>query len=178
MARLANKTTVSKRVIMTSSTTPFRILFVCLGNICRSPAGENIMNAVVRKAGLADTILCDSAGTMDWHTGKLPDARMRQAAKEHGYDFKGAARQVLTTDLEEFDLVLAMDRSNLADLQLLDTEEAYDEKIRLFGRYCSGDKFPEEVPDPYYGGKEGFHMVIQMVENGCEGILAEYQNND
>ena len=128
------------------------------------------MNAVVRKAGLADIMLCDSAGTMDWHTGKLPDARMRQAAKEHGYDFKGAARQVLTTDLEEFDLVLAMDRSNLADLRLLDTEEAYDEKIRLFGRYCSGNKFPEEVPDPYYGGEEGFHMVIQMVENGCEGI--------
>ena len=136
------------------------------------------MQAIVERAGLAETILCDSAGTMDWHTGKLPDARMRQAAKKHGYDFKGAARQVLATDLRDFDLVLAMDRSNLADLRALDADGDHEDKIRLFGSYCSGEEFPEEVPDPYYGGEEGFHMVIRMVENGCEAILAEYQKSE
>jgi protein-tyrosine phosphatase len=135
------------------------------------------MQAVAEKAGLKNRIVCDSAGTMDWHTGKLPDARMRQAATEHGYEFTGAARQVQPGDLEEFDLILAMDRSNLADLQALDPDGTYHEKIRLFGSYCTDNEFPEEVPDPYYGGEEGFHMVIRMVENGCEGILEEYQGN-
>ena len=134
------------------------------------------MQALVKKTRLSEAITCDSAGTKDWHRGKLPDARMRQAATEHGYEFKGAARQVLATDLEDFDLVLAMDRSNLADLQALDANSDDKENIRLFGSFCTGNEFPEEVPDPYYGGEEGFHTVIRMVKNGCEGILAEYKN--
>ncbi len=150
--------------------TPVRILFVCLGNICRSPSGENIMNAVVEEAGLSDAIVCDSAGTMGWHTGKSPDARMITAAAAHGYTFRGAARQIRAEDLDFFDYILVMDRSNLEDVRALDSEGKSHEKIRLFSTYC-GDSFPEEVPDPYYGGEDGFHFVIEMIENGCKGLL-------
>lgn len=129
------------------------------------------MNAIVDKAALSDSIHCDSAGTIDCHRGKLPDARMRAAAKTHGYDFTGAARQVTFSDLEAFDLILAMDRSNLADLRSIDSEGLYHNKIKLFANYCTGNEFPDEVPDPYYGGEEGFHTVIRMVENGCAGLL-------
>lgn len=131
------------------------------------------MNVLVEKAGKAESIQCDSAGTIDCHRGKLPDERMRATAKSHGYDFTGAARQVTFSDLEAFDLILAMDRSNLADLQSLDPEGLYHDKIQLFASYCTGNEFPEEVPDPYYGGEEGFHTVIKMVENGCAGLLEQ-----
>ncbi|MFT4637220.1 MAG: protein-tyrosine phosphatase [Verrucomicrobiales bacterium] len=157
--------------MLDSGRMPYRILFVCLGNICRSPSGENIMNAVLQEAGLAQAVICDSAGTIDVHRGKGPDPRMCQAAAEHGYTFRGAARQVTTQDLETQDLILAMDRDNLTELRALAGAGEHHAKMELFANYCTGDQFPDEVPDPYYGGEEGFHEVITMVENGCQGLL-------
>lgn len=149
----------------------YRILFVCMGNICRSPAAENVMRRVLQEEGLEKRVQCDSAGTIDFHTGKAPDPRMREAARVHGYEFEGAARQVTAADLEAFDLVLAMDRDNLRDLRALQGEGGERGNLRLFGRYCDDGAFPEEVPDPYYGGESGFHEVIAMVESGCRGLV-------
>ena len=129
------------------------------------------MNAVLAQAQLADVVSCDSAGTIDFHRGKSPDPRMCQAAAEHGYTFRGSARKVTRQDLEIQDLILAMDRDNLAELYTLDHDCRFRDKIQLFATHCSSDQFPDEVPDPYYGGDEGFHTVIAMVENGCHGLL-------
>ena len=129
------------------------------------------MNAVIAKAGLSEKVTCDSAGTMDWHTGKSPDSRMIQAAAEHGYTFQGAARQIRDRDFKDFDLILAMDRANLTDILARGPQEEDRKNVQLFSTYCTGDRFPEEVPDPYYGGEEGFHFVIEMIENGCAGLL-------
>lgn len=129
------------------------------------------MRRVLEDAGLADRVACDSAGTIDFHRGKSPDPRMRRAAAEHGYTFEGRARPVTPMDLESFDLILAMDRENLADILALDSREMHREKVRLFASFCGNDAFPDEVPDPYYGGESGFHHVIKMVENGCAGVL-------
>ena len=152
---------------------PLRVLFVCMGNICRSPAGENIMKAMIDRRSLNGFVLCDSAGTIDYHCGKSPDIRMRQAAAEHGYTVRGAARQVALEDLRTHDLILAMDRENLAYLHALDLQGEYGDKIRLFSAYCRGDRFPEEVPDPYHGSEDGFHAVIEMMEDGCARLLEE-----
>lgn len=153
------------------SVEPFRILFVCMGNICRSPTGENIMRSVLTEAELSQRVICDSAGTIDFHTGKSPDPRMCAAGRAHGYEFRGSARQVVAADLAAHALILAMDRDNLDDLVALDRDGHYRDRIRLFASFCTSGPFPEEVPDPYYGGEEGFHTVIKMVEDGCQGIL-------
>lgn len=131
------------------------------------------MRAVLEEAGLSDSVELDSAGTIDFHTGKSPDARMRSAAKAHGYQFVGSARQVQREDLARFDLILAMDRANLHDLRaLVDADDSETlEKLALFASFCRSAEFPDEVPDPYYGGEEGFHEVVRMVEDGCSGIL-------
>ena len=157
-----------------NSDDPFRVIFVCMGNICRSPAGENLMNAVIRKAGLEDRIVCDSAGTIDDHTGNPPDPRMLAAATSRGYAFTGAARQVDAADLQDNDLIVAMDRANRRDLLTLDQSGRYRDKIVMFTRYCQGPPAPpEDVPDPYYGGQEGFDRVLDLLEDGCQGLLAE-----
>ena len=129
------------------------------------------MNYLAREAGMEDALICDSAGTIDYHTGKPADERMRRAAKEHGYHFEGSARPVSYDDLKEFDLILAMDRSNLADLEYLDQNGKHRDKLALFTSFCRADDAPQDVPDPYYGGEEGFHTVIHLIEDGCRGIL-------
>ena len=171
LSRLATKAARVEGGEIMARSEPYRILFVCLGNICRSPSAENIMRAVVNAAGLSDRIVCDSAGTMGWHQGKAPDHRMTLAAEQHGYAFTGSARQVTVADFDTQDLILAMDRQNLADLQAL-ASGRLRAKLALFASYCTDPAFPDEVPDPYYGEEEGFHTVIRMVENGCHGLLA------
>lgn len=153
---------------MTSS--PYKLLFVCLGNICRSPAAENIMNHLVDQAGLGDRIYCDSAGTCSYHIGNPPDRRMTLAASQRGLDMRGQARQLEQTDLQVFDLVLAMDRSNYNDILLLDPAGKYREKVRMMCSFCTQFS-AEEVPDPYYGGPEGFNQVLDLLMDGCEGLL-------
>lgn len=149
---------------------PFRLLFVCLGNICRSPAAEGVMRALVETKGFADRVLIRSAGTQGWHAGKLPDQRMRTAAQNRGYDLSSRARQVTEADLREYDLVLVMDRQNLRDVRAYDRDSQFDSKIRLFCEFCT-DHQESEVPDPYYGGEQGFELVLDLLEDGCRGVL-------
>ena len=150
-----------------------RILFVCMGNICRSPAGECVMRHLITaddSGGTIEWIECDSAGTIGMHEGNPPDDRMRSAGAARGIEILGAARQVNRSDLDRFDLVLAMDRENLADLQLLDPEQTARAKIRLFCDYCT-EHDVTDVPDPYYGGDAGFELVLDLLEDGCAGLL-------
>ncbi len=154
----------------------FRVLFVCMGNICRSPAGECVLLHQLRNDPLRDQIECDSAGTLGYHTGESPDPRMTRAMQNRGIEVVGRARKVSLEDLETFDLVLAMDRDNLKHLHALDSAGRYRDKIRLFGTYCQ--KTPgAEVPDPYYGGPEGFENVLDMLEDGCAHLIEQIRNS-
>lgn len=149
-----------------------KLLFVCLGNICRSPTAENIMNHLIEQAALADSISCDSAGTASYHVGNPPDRRMSAAARSKlGMELVGAARHFQPSDLMDFDLILAMDKANYQDILALDPTGKYRDKVRLMCEYCS--KYAtEEVPDPYYGGTEGFNYVIDLLLDACTGLLA------
>ena len=117
-----------------------------------------------------ENILIDSAGTAGWHTGKLPDERMRQAGRARGLELNSRARQVMPNDLEEFDLVLAMDRANEQEIRALDSKQSHVPKVRRFCEFCT-EHDAEEVPDPYYGGAEGFEHVLDLLEDGCAGLL-------
>ncbi|MBE9117655.1 low molecular weight phosphotyrosine protein phosphatase [Lusitaniella coriacea LEGE 07157] len=150
----------------------YKLLFVCLGNICRSPSAENIMNHLIAQAGLSDRISCDSAGTSSYHIGSSPDRRMRAAAKERGIVLEGKARQFEATDFEAFDLILAMDRDNYRDILFADVDGNYRNKVQLICDFASRHR-DREVPDPYYGGKEGFNYVIDLLLDACEGLLQE-----
>ncbi|MFM2142679.1 MAG: hypothetical protein RLZZ476_1223 [Verrucomicrobiota bacterium] len=133
------------------------------------------MRDVVEKAGLSARIEIDSAGTEGWHSGKLPDQRMRQAASTRGITLDHRARQFKAVDLERFDLILAMDRDNERNIRALDRENRHAAKIRLFCDFCT-DHSEREVPDPYYGGPEGFEHVLDLIEDGCEGLLREVKS--
>jgi len=147
---------------------PSRVLFVCLGNICRSPTAEGVFRHLVEKAGLQDRIVIDSAGTGDYQIGNPPDERASRAAKARGYVLTGRARQVTRKDFAEFDYVIAMDEQNLRDLKRSSPGE-HAHKIRLFTEFCSSEAC--EVPDPYAGGPEGFEHVLDLVEDAAQGFL-------
>lgn len=151
---------------------PYKLLFVCLGNICRSPSAENIMNHLIERDGLQSKIICDSAGTSSYHIGSPPDRRMAAAASKRGMTLRGQARQFEPKDLEEFDLILAMDRSNYEDILSLDLSGQYQYKVRLMCEFCRHHA-DREVPDPYYGGPEGFNYVIDLLLDACEGLLQD-----
>lgn len=150
----------------------FRVLFVCMGNICRSPAAECVMNHLIENSGSGERVECDSAGTLGYHAGSAPDPRMQQAMRKRGIKVTGKARKVRKEDLQEFDLILAMDRDNLSELHKLDSAKQYRDKVRLFGEYCQHTP-GAEVPDPYYGGEAGFEQVMDMLEDGCAQLLKE-----
>jgi protein-tyrosine phosphatase len=151
----------------------YKLLFVCLGNICRSPSAENIMNHLIEQRGLTNTIICDSAGTAGYHIGAAPDRRMSAAAESKlGFQLRGQARQFQILDFQEFDLILAMDRSNYDDILAVDRSGKYHSKVRLMCDFCSKYTL-KEVPDPYYGGAEGFNQVIDLLMDACEGLLAD-----
>ena len=147
-----------------------RVLFVCLGNICRSPTAEAVFRGLAEKAGLLDQLVIDSAGTSGYHVGESPDARAAAVARERGYDMSQlVGRQVSPKDFEAYDYILAMDRANLRDLRR-QCPAAFQDRIRLFLSF--GEQFSEdEVPDPYYGGPEGFDRVFDMVEDASLGLL-------
>jgi protein-tyrosine phosphatase len=148
-----------------------RVLFVCLGNICRSPTAEGVLRHKLREAGLQAHVEVDSAGTGDWHVGKAADLRTRQAAQQRGYDLSALrGRQVQAADFNAFDLILAMDTSNLRDLQQLRPGNATAELDLFLRRY---QLQLDEVPDPYYGGADGFEQVLDLIEQACEGLLCE-----
>lgn len=155
---------------------PYKLLFVCLGNICRSPAAENIMNYLIDQANLSEHIVCDSAGTGGYHIGNPPDKRMAAAAaKLLGIKLSGRARQLKKSDLEDFDLILAMDRENYRDILALDPIGQYKDKVRLMCDFCSRYT-TKEVPDPYYGGLEGFNHVIDLLLDACNNLLEQVRH--
>jgi protein-tyrosine phosphatase len=141
-----------------------RILFVCMGNICRSPTAEGVMRHLLAERGLDGEIEVQSAGTGGWHAGNPPDARSTQAAAARGITLEGAARQVTRADFEDFDMLVAMDRENLADLRAI-APPGTEHKLRLL--LADG----RDVPDPYYGGARGFEDVLDLVQNACEQLL-------
>lgn len=154
------------------TTVKSRVLFVCLGNICRSPTAEGVFRTLVQRSGLQDHIEIDSAGTGAWHIGEPPDARAREAAARRGYDLSRLrARQVVAPDdFVQFDHVLAMDHNNLLDLHR-QCPEHLKERVRLFMTHAAAFD-QNEVPDPYFGGESGFEQVLDMIENASEGLLA------
>jgi protein-tyrosine phosphatase len=150
-----------------------RILFVCMGNICRSPTAEGVMRRLLRDEGLEDEIEVDSAGTGGWHAGSPPDERATAAARTRGIVLEGAARQITEEDFERFDLLLCADAENVAALRAI-APPGTEDRIRLLRSYdpSSGDE-DLDVPDPYYGGARGFEDVLDQVEAACRGVLDE-----
>jgi protein-tyrosine phosphatase len=145
-----------------------RVLFVCLGNICRSPTAEGVMRRLVREHGLEDEIEIDSAGTGGWHVGAPPDARATEAARRRGTELSGSARRFdPRRDFDRFDLILAMDAENKRDLLAMAPDEEARAKVRMFR---AGDL---DVPDPYYGGADGFEEVLDLAEEAARELLAE-----
>jgi protein-tyrosine phosphatase len=151
-----------------------RLLFVCLGNICRSPTAEGVMRALVQKQGLAAGIELESAGTGSWHVGSAPDERATAAARARGIELAGSARQVRAEDFERFDLLLAMDGENARELRRLARDEDERAKVRLLREFdpASAAAGELDVPDPYYGAAGGFDEVLGMIEAACAGLLA------
>jgi len=148
-----------------------RIMFVCMGNICRSPLAHGIFCDLVAKAGLAARFEVASSGTGAWHVGQPPDARMRQTARQHGVSLDGLrARQFVEADLEAYDHIFVMDKDNLHDVRYLDRHDRYGHKVRLF-REVDPEPGDYQVPDPYYGGAQGFETVYAMVNRTARELL-------
>ncbi len=141
-----------------------------MGNICRSPAAHGVMQRFIDEAGLADRIHVDSAGTGGWHAGELPDSRMRHHAARRGYSLDHVARQVHEADFEAFDLILVMDQQNLRDVRPFAPDARSMLKVRQFCEFANS-RDEREVPDPYYGGADGFERVLDIVEDGCKHLL-------
>jgi len=156
---------------MKAARKPFRVLFVCMGNICRSPAAEIIFRKLAADAGLDGVFEIDSAGTIGYHAGSPPDHRMAATLTRCGYLVAGSARQLTAADLDHYDLVVTMDDENFADARRLDRSGATHGKIRPLVGFCRHHD-DRHVPDPYYGGQDGFEHVVRLLEDGCGGILA------
>ncbi len=153
----------------------FCVLFVCTGNICRSPTAEGVLRKLANERGLTEHIKIDSAGIGTWHVGDPPDLRSTETAKRHGVDISGQrARAIELIDFEAFDLILAMDNSHFQDLKQRCPEPLL-ERLGMFMSYATGTKIPE-VPDPYYGQQDGFERVFNMIEDAGKGLLTKLQD--
>lgn len=146
------------------------VLFVCSGNICRSPAAEGIFRALVHQKGLTHRLGIDSAGTIAYHSGEPADARMREAARKRGYRLTGTARAFSAEDFERFDLILAMDDGHYEHLRRLAPDLSARNKVERMTFYCQ-TLDADHVPDPYYGGQSGFENVLDILEDACDGLL-------
>jgi protein-tyrosine phosphatase len=155
-----------------------RVLFVCLGNIVRSPLAESMFRHFAERAGQGERFEVDSAGTGGWHTGELPDARMRQVAANRGFTYSGRARKFAAGDYDRFDWIIAMDESNRSDLRALARNEPERDRVRLMREFDPEAGPDASVPDPYYGGIDGFEYVYDIVERSCRGLLEAIQNGD
>lgn len=149
-----------------------KILFVCLGNICRSPMAEGIFRKLVTDKGLETRFLIDSAGTSAYHSGELPDARMRQHASRRGYHLNSRSRRIQQEDLEVFDLIIGMDNHNVERLFGMAKTSEQQSRIKRMTDFCRNHR-ATEIPDPYYGGDSGFEHVIDLLEDACTGLLEE-----
>lgn len=151
--------------------TKTRVLFVCLGNICRSPAAEGIMRDITSRAGADSEWEIDSAGTGRYHIGELPDRRMRVHARERGIDLTHHCRQVCSSDFEDFDLIIGMDESNLRDLHRMAPSPEAEKKIVAMASFFNPGNRYDYVPDPYYEGSEGFELVLDLLQEGCANLF-------
>lgn len=151
------------------------ILFVCLGNICRSPAADGIFHHLVAGRGIADHYFIDSAGTYGGHAGSLPDERMRQAAAKRGYQLTHRARRLTEVDFERFDRIIVMDDANYENAHRLAPSREAANRISRMTDYCRRHPDAHYVPDPYYEGHEGFEQVLNLLEDACEGLLEELE---
>ena len=148
-----------------------KILFVCLGNICRSPSAEAVFKGLIEKEGLQDKFFIDSAGITDYHAGSPADARMQRHAIKRGYDLTSISRPVLPqVDFMEFDMIIGMDNQNIRDLEQMAGGTYVASKIFKMTDFCNNCNY-DEVPDPYYGGEDGFELVLDLLESACRGLL-------
>lgn len=151
--------------------------FVCMGNICRSPSGEAVMNSLIEKNELSDKIKCDSSGTIGYHTGEPADARMQRHAKKRGYNLTSKARKFDPKDFTDFDYIIAMDTANFRDITAQDIKKEFTHKVFLMTDFCTRHETNGGVPDPYYGGDDGFELVLDLIEDACEGLLSKIKND-
>lgn len=157
---------------------PTRICFVCLGNIVRSPLAEAMFRHLAEERGLGGRYEVDSAGTSSWHVGERPDRRMRKVAARHGFQYDHRARQFQRSDFDRFDWIIAMDRQNRADLRRLARSPEDEAKIRLLREFDPLGSPDAPVPDPYYGGIDGFEEVYAIVERSCRGLLDALESGE
>ncbi len=155
---------------MNNCTSPTRILFVCLGNICRSPTAQGVMENILKKTTGLNHIEIDSAGILNVHQGELPDKRMRTHASKRGYNLTHLSRQVRVEDFDDFDLILGMDDKNISNLIELAPTIEDEQKIRRMTDYAI-ETTMDHVPDPYYGGSKGFELVLDIIEDCCKGLV-------
>ncbi len=149
----------------------YNLLFVCLGNICRSPAAQGVMQRLVDERGLTDRFYIDSAGMGGWHVGDLPDKRMRVHARQRGYELTHRARKVRFSDFDDFDLIVGMDASNVDELCSMAATIEQQDKVVMMGEYIRQFPHYDYVPDPYYEGSEGFELVLDLLEDACDNLL-------
>ncbi len=167
-----NQNTVDRVGRMIAGKDKIRVLFVCLGNICRSPAAEGVLRSIVESRGDGDRGVIDSAGTGRWHIGQLPDKRMRVHALRRGLVLDHHCRQVCMSDFDDFDLVVAMDGENEYNLRQMARTIADDEKIVAMADFISMATRYDYIPDPYYEGAEGFELVLDLLENACANLAS------
>lgn len=150
-----------------------KILFVCLGNICRSPAAEGVMKAIVRREGRDEDFFIDSAGIGNWHVGQLPDWRMRRHGEKRGYQFDSHARQFTSEDFDRFDLILAMDDENFESIKIRSRHKSDMQKVRILANYLTKHHGVATIPDPYYGGDHAFKYALDLIEDACETLFRQ-----
>ena len=177
MATLNNDQKLIKTIKSLHDKEKIKILFVCLGNICRSPAAEGVMKAIVDNAGDSARFEIDSAGTGNYHIGDLPDKRMRVHAQRRGYSLTHRCRQVRESDFDDFDLIVAMDASNRRNLQLLAPSVEAEHKIIMMANFADLATKYDHIPDPYYEGAEGFELVLDLLESACDNLYRLLSQN-
>ncbi len=153
-----------------------KVLFICLGNICRSPAAEGIMKHIVDEAGRSSDFAIDSAGMGDWHVGQLPDRRMRSHGQSHGYTFDSRARQFGTADFDRFDTIVTMDDNNRREVLAMARTSADRAKVVGMASFLTSHPGQTDIPDPYYGGDNDFELVIDLLEDACQSLFNSIVN--
>ena len=155
-----------------------KVLFVCLGNICRSPTAEGVFLHLLKQQNITDRFTVDSAGTSGWHVGESADPRSRNTAKQFGFDLLSRSRKITVSDFDRFDYIIAMDRSNHRDIIALTSNEEHRNKVHMFRDFDPKSPANSEVPDPYYGGPQGFQNVFDICFAASRGLLSHINQSN